>query len=121
MNLDNDNDNREICEDKSEDSIDELINMRQRQRYKIKSKPKNITKVKVFVSLKEHKEIFEFMPEHKSKVEDLIYFMYEKNPKWLQESYPKDQLKVLICDVHGKKEDFPGEPHQLWTRFRMLS
>lgn len=112
MNLDNDNDNDkpEISEPESEDSFEELINMHQRQRYKVNPAPKTMSKVKVFVSLKEHREIFEFMPEEKSKVRDLIHFLYEKNQKWLQEKYSEALLKVLICDVHGKKEDFPGKP-----------
>ena len=109
MNLGTETKPESFSEESVEDSFDELINSHRRQRYKVQNQPKKITKIKIFVRLEKHKEIFNYMPDKTTKVDDLVTYFLEKNPKKLQEIYPKSDLKVLLANVHGKKKDFPGE------------
>lgn len=109
MNLGTEPTNNESYQEASDDSFDELINSHRRQRYEVQKKPKEPSKIKVFVRLPKHKEIFNFLPEPTTSVEEVLNYFLEKNPSSLKNMYPKSKLKMLLANVHGKKKDFPGK------------
>jgi hypothetical protein len=109
MNLGTEPTPNELSQEVSDDSFDELINSHRRQRYQVQKKPKEIQKIKIFVRLSKHKEIFNFSPESTTNVEEILNYFLNKNTNALRQMYPKSKLKVLLANVHGKKKDFPGK------------
>ena len=122
MNFNTETKSNKYSEESSDDSFEEMINSRQRQRYQVKPKVKDLSKIKIFVRLEKHKEIFNFKPDSKTTIKDIVEYFLEKNSSKLQEMYPISDLKVMLANVHGKKKDFPGEASnffnfQHWTLF----
>ena len=110
MNLSNEQHEAIPDEQNFDDSLEELINSRQRQRYQIKSS-QTIDQVKIFVRLEKHKESFNFKPKHDGSFNELFDYFYDKNSPNIKEIYPKKELRVFMANHLGKKKNYPGLVH----------
>ena len=94
-------------DNQSLDSWEELYQQGRRARPQTTRKAPKLKTVKVYVKLEKHREIFEFKLQKNSTISDMLDHFFEKNWSSLKKFYKKENLRVYMATVHGKKKNFP--------------